>query len=89
MRLTVLERIGGFHGLSKGTLDRLAGRRVHSRLRQNQPAPREDLDHFILEKLENLIPRLKMVNPKLEIAVAGNISEENKAKCAPYYAEQR
>ncbi|RUM33570.1 MAG: nicotinate-nucleotide pyrophosphorylase [Archaeoglobus sp.] len=35
------------------------------------------LDHFTPEKLEELIPRLRRINPKLKIAVTGNINEHN------------
>ncbi|NJF24620.1 nicotinate-nucleotide pyrophosphorylase [Thermococcus sp. Bubb.Bath] len=54
------------------------------------------LDHFTLDELEALVPRLRKLNPKLEIAVAGDINEENVAEyarladviitSAPYYS---
>ncbi|NJE07075.1 nicotinate-nucleotide pyrophosphorylase [Thermococcus sp. M39] len=54
------------------------------------------LDHFTIEELGELVPKLKALNPRLEIAVAGNIDESNiedYAKVAdiivtsaPYYA---
>ncbi|NJE85863.1 nicotinate-nucleotide pyrophosphorylase [Thermococcus sp. CX2] len=55
------------------------------------------LDHFSPEELERLVPRLRELNPSLEIAVAGNITEENIKDYArladiivtsePYYAK--
>lgn len=54
------------------------------------------LDHFSPEELEDLVPRLRELNPSLEIAVAGNINADNIADyarladvivtSAPYYA---
>lgn len=54
------------------------------------------LDHFSLEELGELVPRLRSINPSLEIAVAGNINAGNIADYAkladiivtssPYYA---
>ena len=55
------------------------------------------LDHYTLEELGEIVPRLKSINPKLEIAVAGNINENNIKEFAkfadiivtssPYYAK--
>ncbi|WP_297501476.1 hypothetical protein [Thermococcus sp.] len=54
------------------------------------------LDHFPLSELRELVPRLRELNPSLEIAVAGNITAENIGEyaktadviitSAPYYA---
>jgi len=55
------------------------------------------LDHFSVEELEDLVPKLKTLKPSLEIAVAGNIDEWNVGRYAkiadvivtstPYYAK--
>ncbi len=55
------------------------------------------LDHFSLEELRDLVPKLRKLNPLLEIAVAGNINAQNIAEyaeiadvivtSAPYYAK--
>jgi len=55
------------------------------------------LDHFSIEELRELIPKLRALNSHLEIAVAGNITAKNIAEyaeitdvivtSAPYYAK--
>ncbi len=55
------------------------------------------LDHYSIEELKEVIPRLKSINPNLKIAVAGNINEKNIKDYAvfadiivtssPYYAK--
>jgi len=55
------------------------------------------LDHYTPNELEKLVPKLKSLNPRLEIAVAGNVNENNIkdfakfadviVTSAPYYAK--
>ncbi len=50
-------------------------------------APKADLlllDHFTLDELKKLAPKLRKINPRLEIATAGDISENNITEYAPF-----
>ncbi len=92
--LRVAGRIEGLKALKKVEVE---PRTVEEAIEYAKTADLLLLDHFSLDELEKLVPRLRELNPNLEIAVAGNITAGNIAEyariadvivtSAPYYAK--
>ncbi len=92
--LKFVDRLEGLRSLRKIEIE---PRNVEEALNFAKIADIILLDHYTPEELGEMIPKLKSINPRLKVAVAGNINERNVmdfAKFAdiivtssPYYAK--